>query len=170
MKGVKIPYYVFVPIEEYNTGRSVWKDKPHTMIKKVAECQCIRMADQTCASTYSPDEMPEEKLRDAHSKAADLNKDYRLIEGETFNAETGEIKEAVEESVGDNLEPTEPVAAQNDCPYTFDEVKNGMEKASNLQSLNDLAAVISHLSISKEERDQLAKIYREKMKELKKAE
>lgn len=172
MKGVKIPYYVFVPVEEYNTGRSVWKDKPHTMIKKVAECQCIRMADQTCASTYSPDEMPEHKLRDAHSKADELNKDYKLIEGETYDAETGEVKDSVEE-VDDKsspVEPSIPEAPQNDCPYTFDEVKEGMGKADNIQALNDFAAVISHLTISKEERDELAKVYREKMKVLKKAE
>lgn len=167
MKGVKIPYYVFVPIEEYNTGRSVWKDKPHTMIKKVAECQCIRMADQTCASTYSPDEMPEHKLRDEYSKADDLNKGFKLYDGETIDAETGEVSTPVLEAPA---EPVIPEAPQNDCPYTFDEVKDGMGKADNIQSLNDLAAVISHLTINKEQRDELAKIYRERMKELKKAE
>lgn len=170
MKGSRIPYYVFVPIEEYNTGRSVWKDKPHTMIKKVAECQCIRMADQTCASTYSPDEMPEHRLSDASSKAQGLNKDYRLIEGETFDAETGELEAPVQEPQTPIAAPEIPEAPQTVAPYTFEELKELMPKATAIQSLNDLAGVISCLDINKEQRDELAKIYRDKLKELKKAE
>jgi phage recombination protein Bet len=169
MKGIRIPYYVFVPIEEYNTGRSVWKDKPHTMIKKVAECQCIRMADQTCASTYSPDEMPEHRLNDGNGKANALNKGYNLIEGETFDSETGEVKEPVQqEEQAAPAEPEIPQAPQSECPYTFDELRDGMNNATSLQSLNDFAAVISSMVISKEQNAELRAIYRDKMKELKK--
>ena len=170
MKGVRIPYYVFVPIEEYNTGRSVWKDKPHTMIKKVAECQCIRMADQTCASTYSPDEMPEHRLSDANGKANALNKGYNLIEGETFDSETGEVSEPAQQEQAAPAEPEIPEAPKTDCPYTFDELKNGMSNATDLQTLTDFASVISSMSISKEEHAELSKVYRDKMKVLKKAE
>lgn len=170
MKGIRIPYYVFVPIEEYNTGRSVWKDKPHTMIKKVAECQCIRMADQTCASTYSPDEMPEHRLNDGNGKANALNKGYNLIEGETFDSETGEVSEPAQQEQAAPAEPEIPEAPKNDCPYTFDELKNGMSNATDLQSLTDFASVISSMSISKEEHAELSKVYRDKMKVLKKAE
>jgi len=166
MKGVRIPYYVFVPIEEYNTGRSVWKDKPHTMIKKVAECQCIRMADQTCASTYSPDEMPEHMLKEQSIKAKTLNAEYNLIEGQSFDAETGEVQEP--QKIEAPAAPEIPEAPKTECPYTYDEVKDNMGKATDLQSLTDLASVISSLQISKEQHAELAKIYREKMKELKK--
>lgn len=49
--------YVFVSIEEYNQNRSVWKDKPATMIKKVAEAQVLRMAFQEIfAGTYDESE------------------------------------------------------------------------------------------------------------------
>lgn len=174
MKGVRIPYYVFVPIEEYNTGRSVWKDKPHTMIKKVAECQCIRMADQTCASTYSPDELPENMQNDKGTKAADLNKSYNLYEGQTVDAETGEVREAVQitevKTPTEMQQPEIPQAPQTDCPYTFDELKDGMSKATDLDKLTELAAVISSMSVSKEQHSELAKVYRDKMKELKKVE
>jgi phage recombination protein Bet len=169
MKGVKIPYYMFVPIEEYNTGRSVWKDKPHTMIKKVAECQCIRMADQTCASTYSPDEMPEHKLRDEYSKADDLNKGYKLYEGETIDQETGEVKEPVEQLAA-LAEPEIPEAPQNECPYTLEQVKEGMINSKDLQTLNDFAAVISNLGVSKEQHAELSKVYRQCKDKLKKEE
>ena len=43
-KGVKKPYYVRVSFREYSTGKSLWGSKPETMIKKVAEAQCLRMA------------------------------------------------------------------------------------------------------------------------------
>jgi len=33
-------------VSEYSTGRSVWKDKPATMIRKVAESQCLRACFQ----------------------------------------------------------------------------------------------------------------------------
>jgi len=38
------PTYVLVDVNEYNTTKSVWKDKPSTMIKKVAEAQGLRLA------------------------------------------------------------------------------------------------------------------------------
>ncbi len=172
MRGVKIPYYVFVPIEEYSTGRSVWKDKPATMIKKVAEAQAIRMADQTCASTYYPDEMPEHKMVDINSKANDLNKDYRLHERQTIDAETGEIKE-IETPLIEKQEPVEPEipeAPKNDCPFTYDEVIQGMSSATDLDILTGFASMISQMSVTKEQHAELAKIYREKTKALKKLE
>lgn len=53
-KGSSRPTYVFVDIKEYNKNQSVWKDKPATMIKKVAETQGLRCAFQELFSgTYS---------------------------------------------------------------------------------------------------------------------
>jgi len=49
-KGASRPSYVFVPIEEYDTGLSLWREakggKKETMIKKVAEAQVVRMCWQ----------------------------------------------------------------------------------------------------------------------------
>lgn len=160
MKGVKIPYYVFVPIEEYNTGRSVWKDKPHTMIKKVAECQCIRMADQTCAGTYSDDEMPETRLKDSNTKADQLNSSFNLYQGEVVDQVTGEVM--------DNKPEQAIEKPQSDCPFNADEVKKMMESATEMQQLSDAAALISQIEINKEQRAELSKIYRNKLAELKK--
>lgn len=86
------PYYVFVDINEYNTNRSTWKEKPATMIKKVAECQAIRMADAcTFGGTYDPDEIAEIKQ---NNTAANINKKLESL-GETYdgtvNKETGEV-------------------------------------------------------------------------------
>jgi len=41
-KGSEVPAYNFVEFSEYNTGKAIWKDKPATMIKKVAEAQGLR--------------------------------------------------------------------------------------------------------------------------------
>lgn len=163
MRGVKIPYYVFVPVEEYNTNRSVWKDKPHTMIKKVAECQCIRMADQTCASTYSPDEMPENMLKEPSNKANTLNAEYKLMENNVVvDQETGEVIEQPKD---------QPVIEKpkNDCPFTFEEILNGFEAAKDLNKLAELASFISQMEITPEQRAQLTKAYRDSKKELEKS-
>ena len=51
----------FVDIKEYNTNQSVWKQKPATMIKKVAEAQWLRWTFQELfAGTYDEsEEIPE---------------------------------------------------------------------------------------------------------------
>lgn len=42
--NVEVPTYVEVTFAEYNTGKSLWKEKPCTMIEKVAISQCLRKA------------------------------------------------------------------------------------------------------------------------------
>lgn len=56
--------FVYVEFEEYKQPHGLWLTKPATMIKKVAEAQCLRMAFQdTFAGTYCPEEMPEDASR-----------------------------------------------------------------------------------------------------------
>ncbi len=51
--------FSFVDISEYNTNQSVWKQKPATMIKKVAEAQALRWSFQELfAWTYDESEEP----------------------------------------------------------------------------------------------------------------
>lgn len=58
----KHPMYVFVEVNEYNTKKSVWADKPATMIKKVAEAQCLRACFQDIVGgTYLEDEYDVDK-------------------------------------------------------------------------------------------------------------
>lgn len=61
-KGVSRPYFKFVYLIEYTTNQSLWKSKPDTMITKVAECQCLKMAFQDLFSgTYDESEQWEQK-------------------------------------------------------------------------------------------------------------
>jgi len=50
------PFSVEVYASEYSTGRNLWKDKPRTMIQKVAEAQCLRRAF-SISGLYSPEEI-----------------------------------------------------------------------------------------------------------------
>lgn len=51
------PYFVTVKLEEYSTDKALWKSKPETMIKKVAEAQALRGAFQGLfAGTYDHSE------------------------------------------------------------------------------------------------------------------
>lgn len=43
-KDMEHPFERTVFLDEYNTGKSVWKEKPATMIVKVAEAQALRLA------------------------------------------------------------------------------------------------------------------------------
>jgi len=55
-KDMSHPVKVTVDFEEYNTNQALWKSKPKTMIKKVAESQCLRKAF-SMHGFYSPEEM-----------------------------------------------------------------------------------------------------------------
>lgn len=51
------PLYVFAELKEYSTGKSLWSSKPATMIKKVAESQCLRACFQDLlGGTYGEEE------------------------------------------------------------------------------------------------------------------
>ncbi|MBQ7746498.1 MAG: phage recombination protein Bet [Spirochaetia bacterium] len=56
------PFKHEVYMSEYNTGRSLWKSKPKTMLKKVAIAQAFRMCfpDDMGGMPYTQDELPEE--------------------------------------------------------------------------------------------------------------
>ena len=44
VSGYKEPVHSSVSLAEYNTGKSIWKTKPGTMIRKVAKAQALREA------------------------------------------------------------------------------------------------------------------------------
>ena len=58
------PLRAEVSIDEYNTGKSLWADKPATMIRKVALVQALREAyPMAYAGVYDASEMPESEAR-----------------------------------------------------------------------------------------------------------
>jgi phage recombination protein Bet len=129
------PMYVFVEVKEYSTGKSVWSQKPATMIKKVAESQCLRACFQDLlGGTYGEEEMPphqsENNIRvingenqtkrlknllgtiDSPINSPPYETGVRYLKGEEkINTETGEVMESTKEAViaADN----EPISREN---------------------------------------------------------
>jgi phage recombination protein Bet len=57
MRNNDIPFYKFVLLSEYDLKQSVWVTKKATMIEKVAEVQCLRMAcPELFGGTYDESE------------------------------------------------------------------------------------------------------------------
>jgi phage recombination protein Bet len=60
-KSADKPTHVMVSMSEYYQPQGLWKTKPETMIKKVAEAQALRQNFQeTLGGTYSDAELPQE--------------------------------------------------------------------------------------------------------------
>lgn len=103
------PIYVFAELKEYSTGRSLWRDKPATMIKKVAESQCLRACFQDLlGGTYAEEEMNHSVSSNdvkTINKSEDLINKIKstkgqIIEGNAiYNEENAEIsnKEQIDE-------------------------------------------------------------------------
>ena len=57
--GCRVPFRAEVSLEEYDTGKSLWKSKPATMIRKVALVQALREAFPAMyGGIYDRDEIP----------------------------------------------------------------------------------------------------------------
>lgn len=114
------PMYVFVEVKEYSTGKSVWSQKPATMIKKVAESQCLRACFQDLlGGTYGEEEMPnnqtENNVRVIHGGTQTETLKNMLnpttIDAEVVNIETGDVTLPTNEQAvtADN----EPISREN---------------------------------------------------------
>jgi phage recombination protein Bet len=111
LKSSSKPTYVTVTMDEYNQNQSLWKTKPETMIKKVAECQGLRQAfPEIFSGTYSDAEMPPVPMQP---------KPLEVIQGETQTEKLKSIlKQQSEENesiaietieVDDSLSPIERI-------------------------------------------------------------
>lgn len=112
------PIYVYVELDEYDKKQSVWKEKKSTMIKKVAEAQCFRMAFQELfAGTYdeSEDWNIKSKLQEAieEKKQAILNEPIEVLE---VKSELYDIDEMVLK-----IGQSDTLESLQDIYYKFDE-------------------------------------------------
>jgi len=90
-KGVEHPLFVYVKFDEYNKGFANWKSMPDTMIKKVAESQCLRAAWQGIfAGTYDESEQWEIT---SQKKAAVIPPPRRQFDAPVIEATTEPITE-----------------------------------------------------------------------------
>ncbi len=112
------PVYVFVELKEYDLKQGLWVDstkapaKKATMIKKVAESQCIRACFQDLlGGTYSPEELPDHEITVIDnetgkelSKKEALESKLRAAKGVTIEAEIIEDGELLSQSQLDEIE------------------------------------------------------------------
>ena len=95
------PIYVFAELKEYSTGKSLWNPqsgKPATMIKKVAESQCLRACFQDLlGGTYGEEEMANSQIDNANLRVIHGNtqteKLKSILDDNVIDAETGEVIE-----------------------------------------------------------------------------
>ena len=100
-------FTALVYLNEYNTGRNQWAQKPRTMIAKVAEMHALRMAcPEEMSQMYSEEEMDKETTvrvldMDVYQKKLDECTDIDSL-GRTWSAIPAEAKKELE-SVKDEL-------------------------------------------------------------------
>ena len=91
-KGRRFPSRAEVSLDEYDQGRSLWKSKPATMIRKVALVQALREAyPGAFGGIYDRDEMPEPVIPIPDAPTVDEQpEEAEAVEAETV-AEPGSV-------------------------------------------------------------------------------
>jgi len=121
------PIYVFAELKEYSTGKSLWNSstgKPATMIKKVAESQCLRACFQDLlGGTYGEEEMANSQID---------NQNLRVIHG---NTQTEKLKNILNENVID-VQTGEVIEQEKQVHNTGrDDVEISQEQMDKISSL-----------------------------------
>lgn len=143
--------YVMVTMEEYSLPQSLWKSKPETMIKKVAEAQALRQGFQeVLAGTYSDAELPQEEKATFHivgnTQTEKLN---NLLNENVVDAETGEVIEPKKSFVEGNNDVLASDEQIKEIEYLFDQKQLseeriakafGLYKVETLDQLTDAQA------------------------------
>lgn len=103
-------YSSLVYFSEYNTGRNLWKNKPRTMIAKVAEMHALRMA--------CPEELQKAYIEEEYQKEAETPQE--AIDLIPFKEKLEAVKDEEElKKVWSGL----PIEAKNGLVETKDELK-----------------------------------------------
>lgn len=120
-KSASKPVCVRVSMAEYGKEQSVWKDKPETMIKKVAEAQALRLCFQDVfGGTYTEEEVYQNNVTPITKQGTQTEKLKELLDCKV-DTETGEIID---------VKPTE------DAPITPEQLSD-IEALIALKGLSD---------------------------------
>lgn len=97
-KDKKNPFYQSVALSEYDKKQSLWRDKPSTMIRKVAIVQALREAFPTnLGAMYTEDEMSQSKkpvdVQVEEEIEENANKEYIDIEPDAIEVEAEVIED-----------------------------------------------------------------------------
>jgi phage recombination protein Bet len=104
-KNRMCPTNIEVSLKEYDTGKSLWKTKPATMIRKVAMVQALREAfPDACGGIYSSEEI--EHAQDVPAPAPIPAQD---------------VQEILEQTPAPEVEPEPAPAPEPELDYTYEE-------------------------------------------------
>jgi len=123
-KDMSHPVEVSVKLSEYNTNRSTWKEKPDTMIRKVAEAHCLRRTF-SIHGLYLPEEF--------HQAQEDADN------GHSRNLEP------IEANAGDP--PEEPVEEQGTVDPVYTELPPEVQRTIR-KNMDDVIGQLAELSDS----------------------
>jgi phage recombination protein Bet len=114
-KSTKVPYFVAVKFGEYFNGMSpIWKTKPETMIKKVAEAQCLRGAFPTIfTGTYDDSENWGKKpFDDKEVTSASISKQSAKLLDPARHSFNSEVNQALTPANAEFMQPEKPEQAK----------------------------------------------------------
>jgi phage recombination protein Bet len=178
-KNSERPSYVFAELREYSTGKSLWREpglykndkgymsqggKPATMIKKVAESQCLRAGFQELfAGSYGEEEM--ESVRHEDGKPIVLHgntqteKLKNILDDNVIDADTGEVIDAPKQNheMGSyeiliSTEQMEQITSlMSEKEFSPERIKKALayHKVDELRQLTDAQARIFLLQLEK---------------------
>jgi phage recombination protein Bet len=190
-KNSSRPIFVYVELREYDTKKALWESKKATMIKKVAEAQCLRMAFQELfAGTYGEEEYePVDNRREAKQERA-TQRLNQLFEGEIEVLKKSPELEYIEslilhatserdlESVGELAKALKTANERNEArrlykeklatlevPDEFSRIESQINKATSLETLDLAGDLIS--SIPEDRQPELYELYNNRKYEFK---
>lgn len=137
------PMYVFVELKEYSTGKSIWATKPATMIKKVAESQCLRACWQNLlGGTYSEEEMS--------NSQSDSN--MRVVNGQTQTETLKNILAKKFDVIAENPTIDDVVVDVSDTVIVEEEphLKNGY---ATIDQMNDIERLLEAKKFDEERKN-----------------
>ena len=133
------PMYVFVELKEYSTGKSVWSQKPATMIKKVAESQCLRACFQDLlGGTYGEEEM---------SNHQSSTNNIRIINGTT---QTEKLKDILSQNITVDVETGQVIEGEQE-PVTAEQTETEIKLASPEQ-ITEIEKLLDEKNFDEERR------------------
>lgn len=117
-KDRKYPYVAKITMAEYNSGKSLWKEKPSTMISKVAKVQALREAfPNQLGALYSQEEQGTQ-IEDAQFE--EVKDEIKQKTGKKVlnsTVESSSVKKATQQP--SNVEPSNKEEKHEELPNVF---------------------------------------------------
>lgn len=154
-KGSSRPTYVFAELKEYTSGQALWKTKPATMIKKVAEAQALRGCFQELfAGTY--DESEDWKAQQVHVAMQNVQRGINGLKEKLGLPVTNNPVDVIDE-----LE----IESDDENIFTYEDIVNMITGAATMAELQEAGKLAR--TLAKEAQDNLRPLYKERQEEIK---